>query len=750
MSGISRTEKVFSWLQRVSVVAVLLLFAAPALELAHAKTADEDAEVDESASQSKEQSKELTVPMQQVPAASSQPTLPAAAVPVQPATPQQENAVPATQAPPATDALPAAVPVQPATPQQENAVPATQAPPATDALPAAVPVQPATPQQENAVPATQAPPATYIAPAAQPAQPATPQPARPTAAPPARPGVKPKSADVSFNFDDADVFSVVQTIFGDILKVNYIIDPQVKGRVTYRSVAPIPRDNILPLMEVILRMNGIAVVEDAGLYRIIPMADISREPARMDVGRDPGQVQVTGKAVIQVVPIRYVTSTEVVKVLTPFLSASAQIIDAPKSNHIVIIDTASNVKRLLGFVELFDSEQLRRIRPQVYVYSVQNSKAKDVVNILNQIFLGGKSSGTARSATVTKPAAPAPGQPAQPAQPQAAPETAGAPTGDSLVSDVTRIFADEIANTVIILATRGDYELIEETIKKIDTLPRQVVIEGLIALVTLTDNLTMGLAWSLQTDVNFSLKPFTKDFNLSGSMGSNAPLPNATGLSRSGFSFVATDASGIVRARLEALATESKAKVLAAPHILVTDNREARIQVGQQVPLVTSSTNVTGTTDIQRTVQYKDIGIILKVKPQVNDSGLVSMEITQEVSSLGNSITIGSDSAPTLNKTEASTNLVAQDGQTIIIGGLIRDDTSKNTSGIPFLSKIPLIGWLFGDWSDVDSRTELVILLTPRVIRTQAEAAGVTNDYVNKYKGMNKDLQQRLDGQNAQ
>jgi type II secretory pathway component GspD/PulD (secretin) len=716
MSGISRTEKIFSWLQRVSVVAVLLLFAAPASELVHAKTADEDSEVDESASQSEEQSKELTVPLQQVPAASSQPTLPAAVVPVQPTTPQQENAVPATQAPPP---------------------PAQPAPPA-----AAVPVQPATPQQEKTIPATQEPPVIYIAPAAQPAQPA-----RPTAAPPARPGVKPKSADVSFNFDDADVFSVVQTIFGDILKVNYIIDPQVKGRVTYRSVAPIPRDNILPLMEVILRMNGIAVVEDAGLYRIIPMADISREPARMDVGRDPGQIQVTGKAVIQVVPIRYVTSTEVVKVLTPFLSASAQIIDAPKSNHIVIIDTASNVKRLLGFVDLFDSEQLRRIRPQVYVYSVQNSKAKDVVNILNQIFLGGKSSGTARSATVTKPAAPAPGQPVQPAQPQAAPETAGVPTGDSLVSDVTRIFADEIANTVIILATRGDYELIEETIKKIDTLPRQVVIEGLIALVTLTDNLTMGLAWSLQTDVNFSLKPFTKDFDLSGSMGSNAPLPNATGLSRSGFSFVATDASGIVRARLEALATESKAKVLAAPHILVTDNREARIQVGQQVPLVTSSTNVTGTTDIQRTVQYKDIGIILKVKPQVNDSGLVSMEITQEVSSLGNSITIGSDSAPTLNKTEASTNLVAQDGQTIIIGGLIRDDKSKNTSGIPFLSKIPLIGWLFGDWSDVDSRTELVILLTPRVIRTQAEAAGVTNDYVNKYKGMDKDLQQRLDGQ---
>jgi general secretion pathway protein D len=221
-------------------------------------------------------------------------------------------------------------------------------------------------------------------------------------------------------------------------------------------------------------------------------------------------------------------------------------------------------------------------------------------------------------------------------------------------------------------------------------------------------------------------------------------------LSPSGFSFVATDPSGIVRARLQALATDSKAKVLAAPHVLISDNREARIQVGQQVPLVTSETNVTGTTNIQRTIQYKDIGIILKVKPQVNDSGLVSMEISQEVSSLGRPVSLGDGTTqPTLDKIEATTNLVAQSGQTIIIGGLIRDDITNEKTGIPFLTKIPLIGWLFGDWNDSTNRQELVILITPRVIRTQIEAAGVTGDYINKYKGMDKDIQKRLEGANA-
>jgi general secretion pathway protein D len=475
----------------------------------------------------------------------------------------------------------------------------------------------------------------------------------------------------------------------------------------------------------------------------------------MNIGRDPEQVDVTGKAVIQVVPIRYALSSDVVKLLTPFMSANAQLIDAPKSNHVIIIDTASNVKRLLGFVDIFDSDQLKRIRPQVYVYPVQNSKAKDVANILTQIFLGGKSSAPVRSVpTTTRAAAPGqPGQPAQPApvQPQPAQaQTAGLSEGEGLVSDMTKIFADEIANTIIILASRADYELIEETIKKVDTMPRQVVIEALIASVTLVDNLSLGVGWSLKTDANFSLKPFKNDIELSGEMGSNAPLPDATALSPSGFSFVATDPSGIVRARIQALATDSKAKVLAAPHVLISDNREARIQVGQQVPLVTSETNVTGTTNIQRTIQYKDIGIILKVKPQVNDGGLVSMEISQEVSSLGAPVSLGDGTEqPTVNKIEATTNLVAQSGQTIIIGGLIRDDITNEKTGIPFLSRIPLIGWLFGDWTDSTNRQELVILITPRVIRTQFEAAGVTGDFINKYKGMDKDIQKRLEGANA-
>jgi general secretion pathway protein D len=197
-----------------------------------------------------------------------------------------------------------------------------------------------------------------------------------------------------------------------------------------------------------------------------------------------------------------------------------------------------------------------------------------------------------------------------------------------------------------------------------------------------------------------------------------------------------------VRAVITALAHDSKAKVLASPHLLVSDNREARIQVGQQVPLSTSTTTtpiVGGTTTVTNTststIQYKDIGIILKVKPQINDSGLVTIELGQEVSSLGDNVVIAGQAFASINKEEVTTNLVAQDGETIIIGGLIREDTTKTKDGIPFLSKIPILGNLFSNTTDNVSRNEIIVLLTPHVMKTLVEAGKVTSGYLERYQG---------------
>ncbi len=529
----------------------------------------------------------------------------------------------------------------------------------------------------------------------------------------------PQRGLVTLNFDDADVFTIIQTIFGNVLKVNYVIDPRIKGRVTFRAVAPVPFEKVLPLMEVILRLNGIGVVEESGLYRLVPISDISKEPSPVSFGRDPAKIPLRGKALLQVVPILYIPSSEALKLITPFTSSNAVLIDVPKASQIIIVDTDANVKRLLQLIEIFDNEQLKITKPQVFVYSVQNGKAKDIANVLQQTFLGARSSTAATTQSSSTGA-----------QPTATAATTGYATysqasssGPMLVADFTKFIPDEVTNSIIILSTPEEYLLIKAVIDKMDIIPRQVIIEGLIAQVTLTDNLSLGLAaWINGTVGNFKVGGGVGGAKLSGV---DITQPAGTGLT-----LFAIDNIGSLQFLITSLAADSRAKLLATPHILVSDNREAKIQVGQQVPLVTSETYGSTTVAPQRTIQYRDIGIILKVKPRVNEGGLVSLELYQEVSTYDTIQLFSNETQIILNNNNATTNVVVQDGQTIVIGGLIREDTTKSRSGIPLLSKIPYIGWIFGGWIDNKQRTEIIILLTPRVVKNQKEASAVTSKYI--------------------
>jgi type II secretory pathway component GspD/PulD (secretin) len=633
-----------------------------------------------------------------------------------------EEEQPEQQAPPVQQAP--LVPKTQPTPQKPLTQPAQPAPPVTPA-----PVAPSPKAPVKPIPVAPSPKAPVAPTPVAPPPPSPPEGAKPPEAKgevPSKPPEKKPTADISFFFDDADVYEVIQTVFGEVLKVNYIVDPKIKGRVNFRTTTPIPKAEVLPVMEIILRLNGIGVVEESGLYRIISISDIPKEPAPIRFGRDPESVELKGLSIVQVVQLQYISSAEILKILTPLLSQGGAIIEVPPS-FIIIADTDANVKRLLHVVEIFDSERLKMAKPQVFVYPVQNGKAKDVATMLQQIFLG------------QKPATPTPAKTTTPARTPSptpsTPLTAGGEGGEAIVSEETRIFADEVTNTIIILATPEDFTTIAETIKKIDIVPRQVVIEALIAQVTLTDNLDFGMKWILQNDIKISgLKFFKNPVTIAGPLDLETTIGGG-----SNFTFTAYDQRGNTKLLLQSLALEGKAKILASPHILVSDNREASIQVGSQVPLATSTstTPLAAVTELTSTitssVQYKDIGIILKVKPQVNESGLVALELSQEISSLGANVSIAGQSFASINKTEAKTDLVAQDGQTIIIGGLIREDLTQSKSGIPILYKIPVIGSLFGSTVNEKTRTELIILLTPRVMRNVEEAKIVTSDYIDRF-----------------
>jgi general secretion pathway protein D len=589
------------------------------------------------------------------------------------------------------------------------------------------------------------PPAVAPQPTAPPAQP------RPVPPPPSRPA--PSGGGSSFFFDDADVFEVIQTVFGEALRVNYIIDPAVKGRVNFRTTTPIPRDRILPIMEIILRLNGIGVVEEAGLYRIIPIGNISKEPAPIRFGKAPETVDLKGTAIMQIVPLTHISSNEMSAILTPLLTQGGAIHDISKRNILIIADTDANVRRLLQVVATFDTDpKLATNQPKIYVYSVQNSKAKNVSDILHHLLLGGAAppstassastsgvkTSTGISATTGTAAAPKAG-------PVAVPKPAGAAGGDTLVAATTKIYPDEANNTLVILATPADYSIILAAVKQIDIIPRQVMIEATVAALTMTDNLTLGLRWNASFKANaLDISPLSSH-PLTAALGT-VGFQNLSGLSAGSFGYVLTDKGGNVKVAIETLAENNKAKILSSPHLLVSDNKEAKIQVGKQVPLATSSSTTPLTTSADKivstttsTIQYKDVGTILTIKPQINDGGLVSLELSQEVSSAETSLVLGTEQY-IINKSEVKTNLIVQDGQTIIIGGLVTENVNYARSAVPLLGKIPVLGYLFGHTADKMDRQELVIMITPRVIRNPEDAKKLTSDYTERFRNVEKEI----------
>ncbi len=395
----------------------------------------------------------------------------------------------------------------------------------------------------------------------------------------------------------------------------------------------------------------------------------------------------------------------------------------------------------------------------LHVYSVQNGRAADLADVLNQIFTdkesepGGRQDRSAteredqardgadgdaiirtrRGGTGATPDAQRrdrrtrretalrpdrrrrgrrlAGETGPAAGPDARSPSAGAgvalPAGDAV-----RIIADEKNNALVILATPREYRSVLAALKKLDIRPLQVLIEATIAEVKLNDELRYGLQWFFKTG--------SSEFTLS--TGDSAEiLPTFPG-----FSYVLglTD----TRVVLDALDSVTDFKVISSPSLVVLDNQTATLTVGDEVPIATqqSTTNDADPRTIN-TIQFRDTGIILEVTPRVNAGGLVQLDISQEASDVVETVSSGIDS-PTIRQRKITSSIAVQSGQTVALGGLIEEKETKTSTGIPILSRIPILGALFGSNAEISERTELLILITPRVIRNQREARIVTEE----------------------
>jgi general secretion pathway protein D len=270
-----------------------------------------------------------------------------------------------------------------------------------------------------------------------------------------------------------------------------------------------------------------------------------------------------------------------------------------------------------------------------------------------------------------------------------------------------KIIADTKRNYLIINATPGDYLTIKKLLQKLDIMPRQALIEVMIADIVLTDELKLGLEWQ-------SIGGLGSGSTL-GTVTAGTGIGLATSIPATGLSY-AIAKTGELSATLRAMASEGRVNVLSAPSIMTSDNEEATIDISSEIPYLSATTAITtaegGLTETS-TIQYRDTGIILNVKPQISGKGHLKMQISQEVSEQGDP---GVSGSPIFIKRSAKTIVHVYDNQTIAIGGLMKQSKSFTSTGVPYLNRLPLIGWLFGYYGETVNKTELIILITARVI----------------------------------
>ena len=609
---------------------------------------------------------------------------------------------------------------------------------------------------------------------------------------------------IALDFEDADIKEVI-TALAEILDINYIIDPKVRGKVNIHTSGEIPVEGLLPILETIFEVNNVAAVKVGDIYKIIPVKDAEKQYIVPQVGKEMEDPSSPDRVILQIVPLRYIASQEMTKILKRFLGKGGDIVDYPDRNILIILDTAGNMEKLLTLIdavdlsifdtmyvrfydleeseakdlakeledlfkalgieakkktgggemvnfipierlnvilavtsmpEMFDKvtewiEKLDAVRDdleeQIFVYFVENAKAVDIGDIIKELY------GEKRSTKEKTPTRTTRTRNKKTTTPTPASRTT---TGLGTTTGEIKVVIDETNNAILVRATPQDYAQVLKTIKLLDIIPKQVLIEVLIAEVKLDKNFEFGVEWTFADDYASlggykGIDRLGQNFNLGG-LGADLTQP----ISQAGFTYAF--ASDALEAFLRAYARDNEVNILSTPHILVSDNTEATIDIGEEVPIVTSEytpTTIETNTSLSRSIEYRDTGILLTVTPRINDKGLVSLEVNQEVSNVSEQRIEGIDS-PIILKRQAETTLVVQDGRTIVIGGLISETKDMTREGIPLLYKIPLLGSLFGFEREVTRKIELLFLITPHVVKTLEEAELVTQEFKEKVKGL--------------
>jgi general secretion pathway protein D len=590
---------------------------------------------------------------------------------------------------------------------------------------------------------------------------------------------------VTMDFRGVEIGTLVKFI-GELTGKNFVVDERVRGKVTAISPTKITVDEAYKVFESILEVHGFATVPAGKVIKVVPATEARGKSLTTTVGREA--LPDADTMITQVVPIRHATVNDVKALFTPLVSKNSLLVAYQPTNTLIVTDVLSNINRLLKILKEVDipgyalqlaviplhyasaevvAQELRTLfearktpsrapvpRPKVeeieisapedlklipdertnslivlataqtiemikgiigkldqevprgkgniHVYYLEHAVAEDLANILTGV--------------------------AQEAKEGEKPAT-GAAGRLPILGEKISITADKTTNSLIIIASPQDYSVIEDVIKKLDIIRAQVYVEALIAEVTLDKVKDLGVEWNATEDVKGEVDPLGgTDFGLMDAVqgaGETALSGLIMGVTKG---FVTVDGTDIpdLKALLHFYSGDSDVNVLSTPRLLTTDNEEAEILVGEERPFLKSSQLTTEGSTV-RTWEYKDIGITLKITPHISKGKLLRLEIFTEIKSFVEELA-GEVGAVVTTKRQATTSVIVEDGSTVVIAGLIRDDKIGSIAKVPILGDIPLLGWLFKSRSQTKIKTNLLIFITPRIVNTAEDLIKITEE----------------------
>ncbi|MFT5700782.1 MAG: general secretion pathway protein D [Desulforhopalus sp.] len=576
---------------------------------------------------------------------------------------------------------------------------------------------------------------------------------------------------IIIDFDSVDIHLFIKFI-SELTGKNFVVDKTVQGNVTIISPTRISVDEAYRVFESVLEVHGFTTVESGAVIKILPSARARSQNISMlsnglsDTPED--------RVVTQLVPLKYSSPSELKKILAPLMSQTSVLIAHTPSGMLIITETMSNIQKLLSIIEVLDVESRE---DEVAVIPLVNASADSLAKILTTIYQktrvqskeGGASSSSsikvvpyervngiivlanssemgrikslitmldtkvqradgnihvyylqnATAAEMVKVLNVLPDK-----QQQGEKGTGKA----AAISKNVAIMGDEETNALIITATKDEYVVLEDVIKKLDIPRRMVYLEALIMEVDVDNTLDVGVEWAMGGEFSDSTGVLATGFSGVDGYGLIDGIDSEDPSLPAGFSFgvlkQGIELGGVtfpnIAAILTAVKTDSSVNVISTPQILTMDNKKAEISVGQTVPYITSK-NTTSSDNDYTQYEYKDVATKLSITPHINQAETLRLEIETEVVRLKDS-----GDTPTTFKRTATTTVILRDRDTIVIAGIIGHDVTENEWKIPFLGDIPYLGWLFKTHSTNDTKTNMFIFITPRIIRNPAEISAVT------------------------